>query len=212
MSDNVSKEIKPCPFCGGTNIHVREGSTFKWVQPECMDCGATSGEVRLKAEDHYVVWNTRFEQASTGEAVAIVTGLAGSGDGQSHITKTTSFKDGAVNFGDSLFTHPPTSDAMRDKQDAERYRWLCNQDGDASVQILGAISWVDPAMCCALTFQGGKAQIDEAIDLAMTSINEDRHPVYCDCASCEPSQYTQEQVDALNAQQDDERSLLEQSK
>lgn len=39
---------KPCPFCGGTNIGVAEGSTFRWVFACCAGCGAQAGEVRVQ--------------------------------------------------------------------------------------------------------------------------------------------------------------------
>lgn len=38
--------IKPCPFCGGNKITVREGSIFHWWLAQCNECGATGGEVR----------------------------------------------------------------------------------------------------------------------------------------------------------------------
>jgi hypothetical protein len=36
----------PCPFCGGTSVTMIEGSTFRWRNMECADCGARCGEVR----------------------------------------------------------------------------------------------------------------------------------------------------------------------
>lgn len=38
----------PCPFCGGTEINVIEGSTFRWRAAQCQNCGAQSGEVRIQ--------------------------------------------------------------------------------------------------------------------------------------------------------------------
>ncbi len=37
--------IKPCPFCGGTEITTYEGSSFRWRFAFCNTCGAQSGEV-----------------------------------------------------------------------------------------------------------------------------------------------------------------------
>ena len=65
--------VMPCPFCGSDSISFREGSTFRWMQMECDECGATCGEVRVqtlgpgtvtewnaKAEaDAMAAWNTR---------------------------------------------------------------------------------------------------------------------------------------------------------
>lgn len=56
----------PCPFCGETDVSIREGSTFRWVVAECNHCGAMCGEVRvlpLATDDAYEramrEWNTR---------------------------------------------------------------------------------------------------------------------------------------------------------
>jgi Lar family restriction alleviation protein len=38
----------PCPFCGGTNIEVVEGDTFRWRLACCRECGAQAGEVRIQ--------------------------------------------------------------------------------------------------------------------------------------------------------------------
>jgi len=64
-------EPLPCPFCGGTDIVVMDGSTFRWVVATC-GCGATCGEVRVQttgkpraeamveaAQRAIVEWNTR---------------------------------------------------------------------------------------------------------------------------------------------------------
>lgn len=41
-------EPLPCPFCGNTNIDVCEGTTFRWRQAICRECGGRSGEVRIQ--------------------------------------------------------------------------------------------------------------------------------------------------------------------
>lgn len=38
--------IKPCPFCGSTDIGAKVGSTFRWWFAYCGSCGAQAGEVR----------------------------------------------------------------------------------------------------------------------------------------------------------------------
>jgi len=61
-----------CPFCGGTDIAIMDGSTFRWVFAACQDCGGACGEVRVqttgKPRDEALVeagqraiaeWNTR---------------------------------------------------------------------------------------------------------------------------------------------------------
>ena len=39
---------KPCPFCGSVGIDILEGSTFRWMEARCIECGATCGEVRVQ--------------------------------------------------------------------------------------------------------------------------------------------------------------------
>lgn len=39
-------DLKPCPFCSGTNIHAVEGSTHRWGYLECNDCGGNRGDCR----------------------------------------------------------------------------------------------------------------------------------------------------------------------
>jgi Lar family restriction alleviation protein len=38
----------PCPFCGDTDVAVVEGSTFRWRQVECNNCGARCGNTRVQ--------------------------------------------------------------------------------------------------------------------------------------------------------------------
>ena len=71
----TDREIKPCPFCGHVGLEFREGSTFRWILPECGGCGATRGEVRVQTlgsgtqeqwkeraiQDAITEWNTRAE-------------------------------------------------------------------------------------------------------------------------------------------------------
>lgn len=44
----------PCPFCGESDVHMHEGSTFRWRIISCAQCGATGGEVRADTleKDH----------------------------------------------------------------------------------------------------------------------------------------------------------------
>lgn len=54
----MSEELKPCPFCGGTKIGIREESGMIWAY--CKECGAMGewdySENRAKAN-----WNRRIE-------------------------------------------------------------------------------------------------------------------------------------------------------
>jgi Lar family restriction alleviation protein len=40
--------VKPCPFCGGTEIQVVDGSTVRWRLAQCQGCGAQAGDVRIQ--------------------------------------------------------------------------------------------------------------------------------------------------------------------
>ena len=65
-------ELKPCPFCGSTNIVFAEGSTFRWLAAGCGDCGAIGEETRVKTlgerdeegdkKRAAEAWNRRAEQ------------------------------------------------------------------------------------------------------------------------------------------------------
>ena len=73
----MNADLKPCPFCGETNVIFREGSTFRWWLAECGECGATSSEVRRQSAgdganeewdaaarvDALREWNTRADAA-----------------------------------------------------------------------------------------------------------------------------------------------------
>lgn len=41
-------DIKPCPFCGATNISVIEGDTFRWRLARCNECEAQAPMVRIQ--------------------------------------------------------------------------------------------------------------------------------------------------------------------
>jgi Lar family restriction alleviation protein len=70
----MSDELKPCPFCGGTNIHIPvhdDGSIFGWVQ--CLTCecdGPLISEIYVENKRHTAAtkekiieaWNKRYEK------------------------------------------------------------------------------------------------------------------------------------------------------
>jgi hypothetical protein len=61
----MTEELKACPFCGKSDIHIEQKGTFFWC--ECYDCGAISREHHtlpgvnvLQSEDIASgYWNTR---------------------------------------------------------------------------------------------------------------------------------------------------------
>lgn len=38
----------PCPFCGGNDYTVMEGTTFRWRRVSCDNCGVLGPEVRMQ--------------------------------------------------------------------------------------------------------------------------------------------------------------------
>ena len=64
-------ELRECPFCGGTEVTVEEGSTYRWAVTTCADCGATASEVRNIPDDEkkthelaLAEWNRRASPSS----------------------------------------------------------------------------------------------------------------------------------------------------
>lgn len=47
-SVRVHAGVRPCPFCGETDVDVYEGSTFRWRYAGCGMCGAQAGEIRCQ--------------------------------------------------------------------------------------------------------------------------------------------------------------------
>lgn len=41
-------DLLPCPFCGGTNVDVVEGDTYRWRLARCLECGAQASDVRIQ--------------------------------------------------------------------------------------------------------------------------------------------------------------------
>lgn len=47
MTAENAEKLLPCPFCGGTGLDFREGSTFRWLVYSCKSCGV-GAEVRVQ--------------------------------------------------------------------------------------------------------------------------------------------------------------------
>jgi Lar family restriction alleviation protein len=76
MSEHEAIKLEPCPFCGGANVSVVEGETFRWRFAKCNECGAQAPDVRIQtlgdgtkeeweADAHrraIVEWNTRADR------------------------------------------------------------------------------------------------------------------------------------------------------
>jgi Lar family restriction alleviation protein len=77
-------ELKPCPFCGGSNVEAveryREGSESRWHRIECSDCEIHGPEtegcslnyygaarVDEVAQEAVTLWNTRASPTPTND-------------------------------------------------------------------------------------------------------------------------------------------------
>ena len=63
----VDRRVRPCPFCGGCDVGVYEGDTFRWRLARCNGCGAQAGDVRIQTAGS----GTRAEWEARAEAGAI---------------------------------------------------------------------------------------------------------------------------------------------
>lgn len=57
-------DLKPCPFCGGSNLRV--GGDDKWVGACCLDCGAVGPDQYGSDND----WNRRAVREAACFALA----------------------------------------------------------------------------------------------------------------------------------------------
>lgn len=56
----MSEELKPCPFCGKTSVHVSESFCGGWFA-KCRECGAEIGSPHSE-DDAKENWNRRAQQ------------------------------------------------------------------------------------------------------------------------------------------------------
>lgn len=61
----MSKELKPCPFCGSRDVRVMQLSTMFRFFCACNSCHATTGEYVFK-EEAIKAWNRRPSPWHTG--------------------------------------------------------------------------------------------------------------------------------------------------
>ena len=81
----VNAALLPCPFCGGEDgYRVHEGSTFRWRNLLCADCGEMVAEARNTANPHEIPTDSTPRYADGDEAWnvagAYAQGLRANGD------------------------------------------------------------------------------------------------------------------------------------
>ena len=128
-------ELLPCPFCGSSDIAFQEGSTFRWIEAMCQNCGATCGETRattLGEPDEEgdkrlaaTEWNRRASPASAPEGFALVPVVP------THAILDVMFNAG-IDMHDvdltlvyrAMLAASPTPPVSEDQKDAELYKEL----------------------------------------------------------------------------------------
>ena len=66
---NNDIKLKPCPFCGGTNLYHIMG---KFYTVECAHCGGKIVGPFKTVKDAIDAWNTRSEQFFTIEEIDLI--------------------------------------------------------------------------------------------------------------------------------------------
>mgnify|MGYP003510037822 CR=1 FL=1 len=66
-AQNVScRELKPCPFCGGSPAIAAEGEFGQWSMVFCGKCNAQTG-VNLSESEAVAEWQARAQDSRCGE-------------------------------------------------------------------------------------------------------------------------------------------------
>lgn len=60
-----SVELKPCPFCGSSNIDPHGWASTESTGPACDDCAAIAGRATASWEHNVAAWNRRASTAGT---------------------------------------------------------------------------------------------------------------------------------------------------
>lgn len=69
----VAVTLKPCPFCGSSNIDATGWASTDAKGPACDDCGASAGQVSQSHADNIAAWNHRHQSGRTGAGEALAT-------------------------------------------------------------------------------------------------------------------------------------------
>jgi Lar family restriction alleviation protein len=70
MTDSVSEELKACPFCGGSDVELRDPHMM-FSRLAAVGCNACEiqGPLASKAEEAIAAWNTRLSPPVSGDMV-----------------------------------------------------------------------------------------------------------------------------------------------
>ncbi|MES2783799.1 MAG: Lar family restriction alleviation protein [Pseudomonadota bacterium] len=73
----MGEELKPCPFCGSTNVDAKGWASQNSNGPACDDCGASAGSTLADTpEANIAAWNTRPDSTAVQELVEALRPLA----------------------------------------------------------------------------------------------------------------------------------------
>ncbi len=60
----INKTVKPCPFCGGTDLYIDGGEYLQDFEVRCVKCGGHIAYFNTRAEA-IDAWNRRVHDEST---------------------------------------------------------------------------------------------------------------------------------------------------
>lgn len=93
----------PCPFCGAEKITIAEGSTYRWAHAECVECGATAGDIRRQypqgtddpevQEAAIAEWNTRDRREIAAKDAQLAEAWAQRDEAYTVLQKRTAERD-----------------------------------------------------------------------------------------------------------------------
>lgn len=63
----MPKALKPCPFCGGSNIDASGWASEGTTGPACDDCGGSVGSCFDPENANVAAWNRRVAPLLTGK-------------------------------------------------------------------------------------------------------------------------------------------------
>lgn len=78
----MQSELKPCPFCGSSDVHLRQNPTAKMSWVSCVGCGMEApSETGVVDDDAVAYWNRRAKAALSTNMEAALAGYRWTFDG-----------------------------------------------------------------------------------------------------------------------------------